>query len=214
MNRIQLQKVWPAYLEKEKIAHSEIWNKQVEFKKGERIQIVAPSGSGKTSLIHFLYGLRKDYEGHILFDDKDVKKFSPEDQSAYRSNHVSVIFQDLRLFPDQTAAENIEIKRVLQPYHDKNRITEMTSLLGITNKMAQPGKTCSYGEQQRIALIRSLQQPFDFILMDEPFSHLDETNRKKAMSLVEEEAIKRGAGIILADLKPIEYFRAERTLHL
>ena len=68
--------------------------------------------------------------------------------------------------------------------------------------------------QQRIAIIRSLQQPFDFLLLDEPFSHLDESNRKKAMELMEEEADVRKASIILADLKAIEYFNADKTLHL
>jgi len=214
MTNITLEQVAPDFLEKEKIAHSEIWNKTVTIKKGERLQIVAPSGSGKSSLIHFLYGMRKDYHGNILFDGKPVKSFTPEDTAANRSSHLSIIFQDLRLFPEQTAHENIEIKRLLQPYHPQSKVNEMAAALGVSSKLKQLGKTCSYGEQQRIAIIRSLQQPFDFLLLDEPFSHLDENNRKKAMALIEEEATSRGAAIVLADLKPIEYFNSERTLHL
>ncbi len=80
--------------------------------------------------------------------------------------------------------------------------------------MEQSAGTCSYGEQQRIAIARALQQPFDFLLLDEPFSHLDEKNRSIAMKLMEEEATKRGAAIILADLMPIAYFKADRTLRL
>jgi putative ABC transport system ATP-binding protein len=90
----------------------------------------------------------------------------------------------------------------------------MAKRLGIKNKLHKLCKTCSYGEQQRIAIIRSLQQPFNFLLLDEPFSHLDESNREKAMELMEEEAGLRNAAIILADLKAIEYFKASRTLHL
>ena len=90
----------------------------------------------------------------------------------------------------------------------------MAERLGIANKLNKLCKTCSYGEQQRIAIIRSLQQPFNVLLLDEPFSHLDENNRKIAMTLIEEEAAERNAGIILADLKPIEYFNAGKTLHL
>ena len=214
MTNITLEQVSPDFLEKEKIAHSEIWNKRVSIQKGERLQIVAPSGSGKSSLIHFLYGMRKDYHGNILFDGKPVKNFTAEDTAANRSDHISIIFQDLRLFPEQTANENIEIKRLLQPYHPQSKVIEMAEALGVSSKLKQLGKTCSYGEQQRIAIIRSLQQPFDFLLLDEPFSHLDENNRHKAMKLIEDEAGKRGAAIILADLKPIEYFNSERTLHL
>ena len=97
--------------------------------------------------------------------------------------------------------ENIEIKRILNPYHPAAEIEEMAEKLGIQNKLDQPAKTCSYGEQQRIAIIRALMQPFDFLLLDEPYSHLDEANRKKAMELIYEECEKRNAAMIFADLK-------------
>ena len=103
---------------------------------------------------------------------------------------------------------------MLNPFHPESRIAEMASQLGIGNKLNKLVKTCSYGEQQRIAIIRALQQPFDFLLMDEPFSHLDENNRKIAAALIEEEAAKRNAGVILADLKRVEYFNADEVLHL
>lgn len=90
----------------------------------------------------------------------------------------------------------------------------MAKRLGIESKLTKPCKTCSYGEQQRIAIIRSLQQPFDFLLMDEPFSHLDENNRQIAMELIEEECTARKASIVLADLKQIEYFKADKIIYL
>ena len=212
--QIKLQQVAPTFIEQEKITRSQIWNKDVVFSKAEKIQIVAPSGSGKTSLVHFLYGLRKDYSGNIAYDDKSIMGFDAENFSVYRRQHFSVVFQDLRLFGEQTVSQNLEVKRELAPYHNSSKITEMTTRLGIGNKLNKLCKTCSYGEQQRIAIIRALQQPFDFLLLDEPFSHLDENNRKIAMQLIEEEADTRKATIILADLKPIEYFNAGVTLHL
>jgi ABC-type lipoprotein export system ATPase subunit len=211
---IKIENVIPRFLEKEKVERSGIWNNNIELKKGEKIQIIAPSGSGKTSLIHFLYGLRRDYNGNISIDKKNIALFSSEDYSEVRSKHLSIIFQDLRLFPEHTVLKNIDIKRTLIPFHSQNRIAEMASKLGIENKLGKPVKTCSYGEQQRIAIIRALQQPFDFLLMDEPFSHLDENNRKIATLLIEEEAKKRNAGIILADLRRVEYFNADQVLHL
>jgi putative ABC transport system ATP-binding protein len=214
MTSINLDNVIPDFLEKEKIEQSEIWGKTISIKKGQKLQIVSPSGSGKTSLIHFMYGLRKDYSGKILFDEKNIHNFFAEDFAAYRSNNISIIFQDLRIFPEHTAQENIDIKRVLQPFDAALSVPEMAAHLNISTKLKQFGKTCSYGEQQRIAIIRSLQQPFDFLLLDEPFSHLDECNRQKAMKLIEAEAAKRNAAIILADLKPIEYFNADSILHL
>jgi ABC-type lipoprotein export system ATPase subunit len=212
--QIKLQQVKPDFLEEEKITRSQIWNQLVEFANKEHVQIVAPSGSGKTSLIHFLYGLRKDYVGSITYDANNIAGFDAEAFAIYRQQHISIVFQDLRLFPEQTVQQNLEIKRLLQPFHTASRIEEMAKRLGIGNKLGKLCKTCSYGEQQRIAIIRSLQQPFDFLLLDEPFSHLDENNRKIAMTLIEEEAAERNASIILADLKPIEYFNAAKTLYL
>lgn len=211
---ISLNKVQPSYLEKEKIERSQIWNEQLQISKGERIQIVAPSGSGKTSFIHFLYGLRNDFNGNISIDGKLVKNFSAEDFAVIRSSVCSIIFQDLRLFPDHTVFENINIKRVLNPFHGEERIKEMAARLGIENKLSKLARTCSYGEQQRVAIIRALQQPFDFILMDEPYSNLDENNRMIAMELIEEEAKKRNAAIVLADLKRLEFYKADRIIYL
>jgi putative ABC transport system ATP-binding protein len=212
--QIQLQKVAPVFIEEEKIIRSAIWNQSITFNSGERIEIVAPSGSGKTSLVHFLYGMRKDYGGQILYDTVDIAGFDAEQFSSYRQMRISIVFQDMRLFTDQTVLQNLEIKRQLNPWHTESRIEEMARRLGIENKLNKLCRTCSYGEQQRVAIIRSLQQPFDFLLLDEPFSHLDDNNRKKAMDLFEEEAQARKAAIILADLKPIEFFKAERTLYL
>jgi putative ABC transport system ATP-binding protein len=211
---IQFEKVEPVFLEKEKIGRSEVWNHSIHFQTGEKIQIVAPSGSGKTSFIHFIYGLRKDYSGNILFNNKNLKGFSVLDFAGLRSKEISVIFQDLRLFPTHSVWDNIEIKRQLHPFHGKERIKEMAERLGIGKKLDKPCNTCSYGEQQRIAIIRALQQPFGLLLMDEPFSHLDENNRSIAMQLINEEADKRNAAVILADLKVVSQFSPDKTLYL
>ena len=212
--QIALQHLSPVFLEKEKIEQSELWNKDLLFNMGEKIQLVAPSGSGKTSFIHFLYGLRNDYTGIIVFDDKNIKHFTAEETAACRCNKLSIVFQDLRLFAEHSAAENISIKKILNPYPAALSVDEMATRLGLTSKLNQAANICSYGEQQRIAIIRALQQPFDFLILDEPFSHLDEANSQKAMLLIEEEARKRNAGIILADLSEVTFFKADRLLRL
>lgn len=212
--QISLQQVVPVFFETGKADGSQLWNQTLSFNKGENIHIIAPSGSGKTSFIHFLYGLRKDYTGKILYDNNDIKNFDAEKFSTWRQQYISIIFQDLRLFTEQTVWQNLEIKRLLLPYHKESRVAAMAKRLGIESKLEKLCNTCSYGEQQRIAIIRALQQPFDFLLLDEPFSHLDETNRQKAMQLMEEEAAERNATIILTDLRRIDYFKAERILYL
>lgn len=211
--QITIKQLAPTFLEKEKIRRSEIWNKDISFNKGEKIQLIAPSGSGKTSFVHFLYGMRKDYTGAVLISGQEISKMNPEQTAAMRSGQMSIVFQDLRLFIDHSASENISIKRALNPFGE-DRMNEMAERLGIASKLKQAAGICSYGERQRIAIIRALQQPFDFIVLDEPFSHLDEANSKKALALIEEEAAKRNAGIILADLEAVPFYQADKTFHL
>ncbi len=212
--QITLQKVKPVFLEKDKTTASQLWGQEVVFNSNENVHIIAPSGSGKTSLIHFLYGLRNDYSGKILYSNDDISGFNAEKFAVWRQQHISIVFQDLRLFTEQTVFENIEIKRLLLPYHSENKITAMAKRLGIESKLGKQCSTCSYGEQQRIAIIRALQQPFDFLLLDEPFSHLDEGNQKIAMELIQEEATDRKASIIFVDLKKIGYFIAAGVLYV
>ncbi len=212
--QIKLQEILPDYIEKENISKSQVWGENLVIEKGEHLHIVAPSGRGKTSLMHFIYGLRKDYTGIISYDNTDIKKLSLESFSSFRQKKVSIIFQDLRLFPEQTVKENINLKRLLDPYHEAGAVDDMASRLGIFSKLNNLAKTCSYGEQQRIAIIRSLMQPFDFLLLDEPYSHLDDANRKKAMELIYEECEKRGAAMVFADLKMIEFLKGEKIIYL
>jgi putative ABC transport system ATP-binding protein len=212
--QIALQKIAPSFFSKENYTNSEVWGNSVIFNKGENVHIVAPSGSGKTSLIHFLYGLRNDYTGNILYNNENIRTFDAEKFSLWRKQHISIVFQDMRLFTEQTVIQNLEIKRLLSPYHNENKIVSMAEQLGIESKLEKLCSTCSYGEQQRIAIIRSLLQPFDFLLLDEPFSHLDDANTKKAMVLIEEEAAARNAAIILNDLRKIDHLKTERILYL
>ena len=211
---IQLLQVLPEYFEEDRKERSEVWGKDLQFKKGEYIKIVAPSGSGKSSLVHFLYGMRREYVGNILYGDKNIRELSVEDFAKYRKDNFSIVFQDLRLFPEQTVRQNIELKRQLNPFHPPEKIDDMAGRLGIKSKLSSKCRICSYGEQQRVAIIRSLMQPFDFLLLDEPFSHLDDNNSQKAMQLMLEEVKARNASIIFADLERIDFFPYTRIFHL
>ena len=195
--------------------HSDIWNKSLSFTVGDWVKIKAPSGTGKTTFIHSLYSIRTDYEGSITWNNKDLKNYNTTELATLRQQEVSIVFQDLRLFPQLTAKENIEINRVLQePYCNKEVIDTMADLLGISHIMQQKAAICSYGEQQRIAIIRALVQPFKWLLMDEPFSHLDEANTLKAAKLIAEECTKRNAGFILTDLEDDNHFDYSRKTSL
>ncbi len=180
---------------------SDVWNNTLALEQGAFIKIKAPSGTGKTTLVHILYKLRNDFEGAVQIDNTSLSAINDDQLAALRQQHISIIFQDLRLFPNLTARENIELKRVLQtPFYEAGVIDSMAEALGVSHVMEQKAGLCSYGEQQRIAIIRALIQPFSWLIMDEPFSHLDLVNTQKAAALIEAECRKRNAGFIITDL--------------
>lgn len=214
--KIELKNVIPLPLrEKPSIQTSEVWNRELTFQTGEWIKIMAPSGTGKTTLVHSLYGLRSDHSGSIYWQERDIKKMDAETLASMRQSLISIVFQDLRLFPSLSAWENIELKRTLQqPYHSTERIQEMAVQLGVEHILEQKAGICSYGEQQRIAIIRALSQPFEWLMMDEPFSHLDKNNAEKAAALIAAECTQRKAGLLITDLHPDNYFPYTRTCSL
>lgn len=213
---ISLHEVVPIPL-KEKILKqvSDIWNRSIAFTSGEWVKIKAPSGSGKTTFIHSLYKLRTDYTGSIKWDDQAIVNINTEELAVFRQQKISIVFQDLRLFPNLTAFENIELNRVLQtPYCGTEKIMEMAIALGVDHVLHQSAALCSYGEQQRVAIIRALVQPFEWLIMDEPFSHLDKPNAQKAAKLIADACKERKAGILVTDLHDDHYFDYSKALVL
>jgi putative ABC transport system ATP-binding protein len=195
---------------------SDIWNRTVAFSNADWVKVKAPSGSGKTTLVHILWNLRKDFSGTVQYNQQYTSQLSAEDLAIIRQQHLSVIFQDLRLFGQLTALENIELKRqmVRKPYCDLQRVKQMAEALGVASILQQPAATCSYGEQQRIAIIRALVQPFELLIMDEPFSHLDNANAQRAADLISAECTQRGAGLLVTDLEEDHLFAYNKHLHL
>ncbi|WP_343667413.1 ATP-binding cassette domain-containing protein [Chitinophaga sp.] len=201
--QLQLENLVPIPL-RDKILQrtSEIWNQAVTFTPGTFVKIKAPSGTGKTTLVHYLYNIRNDYTGRVLVDGQSWDAYKKEQIARMRQQQVSVVFQDLRIFDQLTAQENIELKRVMlpNPFCTAEKVAEMAARLSVSHILSQSGKTLSYGERQRIAIIRALVQPFEWLIMDEPFSHLDDANAQKAAELIAEECHARKAGFILTDL--------------
>jgi len=182
------------------ISNSDIWLTNMEFKKNEMYQIVAPSGTGKTSLLHFLFGIRKDYDGEICFDSISLSSYSFNDWDVLRKQSVSILFQGLRLFPELDIWENIHIKNKLTGYKSKEQIQTLLERLGLENHIHKQAGILSFGQQQRVALVRALCQPYEFLLLDEPFSHLDADNASIAMKIIEEEVQSQKAGLLITSL--------------
>ena len=200
METIRFRSVLPMVFEHQPDVESEVWNQDVSFEKGRLYLLEADSGKGKSTLCSYVVGFRHDYKGSVLFDDRDVASFSTSDWVRMRLSHVSHLFQELRLFPELTAMENVEIKNNLTGFKSRKEIEEWFERVGIADKMESRVGLMSFGQQQRVAMIRALVQPFDFILVDEPISHLDDANSSVMADLLMEEARRQGAGVITTSI--------------
>ena len=200
MKSIHLDNTLPNVFLQRTDIESDIWRQQVTLEKGKTYLVEASSGTGKSSLCSFIIGYRKDFDGKILFDGRDSRKLTTSDWTKLRQSHISMLFQELRLFPELTAMENIEIKNSLTGFKTKGEIEQWFEALGIADKMQSPVRLLSFGQQQRVAMIRALVQPFDFLLADEPISHLDDENSKVMADIMTEEARRQGAGIVITSI--------------
>ena len=200
MNLITLQNTLPEVFAGKDYIDSDVWHKDVELERGHFYLIEAASGTGKSSLCSYVYGYRNDYQGIICFDDNNIRNLNVKQWVELRKKSLSMLFQDLRLFTELTAMENVLLKNSLAGFKKKKDIKDLFYELGIGDKMDTPVGKMSFGQQQRVALIRAFCQPFDFLFLDEPVSHLDEVNAKNMARILTEEAMRQGAGVVVTSI--------------
>ncbi|UKN02663.1 ATP-binding cassette domain-containing protein [Paracrocinitomix mangrovi] len=212
--QISFQNVLPTPLAEYQHGSESVWNNSFELTFPKKILLNASSGKGKSTFVNTLYGVRKDYSGSITLDGNYIANLTLDEWINLRRDKISVVFQDLQLFPELTVWENLQLKNELTNHKSEAEIELMLEQLGIGNKKNQLCKTLSLGQQQRVAIIRSLLQKFEVLLMDEPFSHLDEENARIALSLINEEADKNQGGYILTTLGSHHGFQYDQELKL
>lgn len=200
MNTIKFDNVLPHVFAGAEQLNSDIWNNDAAFDKGHLYLVEADSGRGKSTFCSYILGYRRDFTGHVTFDNTPVGDLKVKDWTDIRSRHISYLFQELRLFPELTAYENVDIKNKLTGFKQKAEILSWFEMLGIADKTDAKVGHMSFGQQQRVAMIRALVQPFDFILADEPISHLDDNNSRLMAELMMGEARKQGAGVIVTSI--------------
>ena len=200
MNLITLQNTLPEVFAGKDYIDSDVWHKDVELERGHFYLIEAASGTGKSSLCSYVYGYRNDYQGIICFDDNNIRNLNVKQWVELRKKSLSMLFQDLRLFTELTAMENVLLKNSLTGFKKKKDIKDLIYELGIGDKMNVAVGKMSFGQQQRVALIRALCQPFDFLFLDEPVSHLDEVNAKNMARIITDEASRQGAGVVVTSI--------------
>lgn len=193
---------------------SEVWGTDLLFEKGKSYLIKAASGRGKSSLYSYIYGLRDDFHGTIFLDEKPSSSYSVAQWDEIRQNSLGVLFQDLRLFGELTAVENVMVKADLTRYCDRKKAVSMLSELGLSDRLDRPVRLLSFGQQQRVAFVRMICQHADFWLLDEPVSHLDQDNAAVMAQMLQHEAAHSGAGILVTTIGHDLPFNYDKVLML
>ena len=207
---IELNNLKPTYMSDAEISASDIYlQKGVIFEKGKKYLIKANSGRGKTSLLNFIYGSNANFNGIINYN-----KFSNDNTFDYRKSKISYVFQDFKLFSELTVFENIQLKNSLTNYKSVDEIYKLIERVSLGFKKDNLVKNLSLGQKQRVAILRALCQPFEFLLLDEPFSHLDKDNILIITELVNREVQKQNASLIMTSLVEINLFDFDKMLNL
>ena len=173
-------------------------NINYEFEKGKTYAIKGKSGSGKTTLLSLISGLEKNYEGEILYKNKSLSKMNLDN---YRSQNVGIVFQSYNLLPHLTALENIILSMDISKVKvddKKKKAIELMEQVGLSCNMANRRiLKLSGGEQQRIAIARSLSYNPEIILADEPTGNLDHDTENDILKIFNDLAHKQNKCVII-----------------
>ncbi|MDU7411624.1 MAG: ABC transporter ATP-binding protein [Anaerococcus sp.] len=171
----------------------------LDLLEGEFLGIMGVSGSGKTTLLNMISGVVEATNGQIIFDGKNLNKFSRKDLEKYRGNEVTNIFQDYRLIENMTALENIEVPFIIHNKEiDMENIEKLAKKLDVYDCLNKYPKELSGGQKQRIAAIRAISINPKIILADEPTSALDTKNSRKFLKVLKNVNECSNISIIMA----------------
>ena len=178
-----------------------LWQHLVEIQQGDHVNIYAPSGSGKSSLFQLLLGSRIPHSGRLSYCDKSLKDMSIESLSAYRSKDISFVAQDLRLFESLSVRQNISLSS-FNKEDSKGFITDKALIdFKLEDKQNKKLSELSQGEKQRVAILRALAKEHKCLILDEPFSHLDDALTNVIWSTIKDSCIANNRTLILLSLE-------------
>ncbi|MBK8393749.1 MAG: ABC transporter ATP-binding protein [Leptospiraceae bacterium] len=172
----------------------------VELPLGKLVTLMGPSGSGKSTLMHILSGIDKPEEGSVFLDEEEVSAFSEDKITQYRRNKIGIIFQFFNLMPYLSSVENVSLPLYLAGKGKKEShelAKESLSLVGLSDRLTHKPYELSGGEQQRVAIARSIVNRPEIIFADEPTGNLDTENSNRIMELLIHLQKERGFTIVM-----------------
>ena len=204
MNRLDVMDVEKVFHEPDRSKLQILSQITLSIYEKELIIVKGPSGSGKTTLLNILAGLIRPTKGSVYFNGIDISQLNLKQLATYRLNHIGYLFQHWNLFPFLDARENIEIPARLQGLTHSSRIKkieELSTSLGIYNRLNNRPDEMSGGQKQRVALARALINDPSFLLADEPTSNVDAQTRTNIVDILQERR-ENGLGLLIATHDP------------
>ncbi len=204
MNRLDVMDVEKVFHEPDRSKLQILSQITLSIYEKELIIVKGPSGSGKTTLLNILAGLIRPTTGSVYFNGIDISQLNLKQLAIYRLNHIGYLFQHWNLFPFLDARENIEIPARLQGLTHSSRIKkieELSTSLGIYNRLNNRPDEMSGGQKQRVALARALINNPSFLLADEPTSNVDTQTRTNIVNVLQEKR-ENGLGLLIATHDP------------
>ncbi len=213
---IALKDVWKIYKMGE-VEVSALKGVSLIVNQGDFLAITGSSGSGKSTMMNLVGCLDLPTKGSIFLDSRDISRLNESDLAQIRGKKIGFIFQQFNLINNLSALENVMLPLEFQDMPTetaKKRATELLNIVDLGDRMYHLPSQLSGGEQQRVAIARSLSNNPDVILADEPTGNLDTKSGSDVISLLEELWKKEGKTIIMVthDLKLAE--RAKRKIQL
>jgi len=170
----------------------------LKINSNESVAIVGKSGSGKTSLIMLIAGLERPNSGKIIFEGEDISQYSEDRLADIRKRKIGIVFQSFYLIPNYTALENVSLVLEINKVPDaKKKSMELLEQFGLKDRINHFPSQLSGGEQQRVAIARSIVLNPKLILADEPSGNLDSENSKLIMSLLFKYCKQNGSSLVL-----------------
>lgn len=176
----------------------------LKINSGEKLAVVGKSGSGKTSLIMLMAGLEQPTSGEIIFDQQPISTFNEDELADIRKKKIGIVFQSFYLIPNYTALENVSLILEINGIdNSKQKAEELLIQFGLKDRLHHFPTQLSGGEQQRVAIARSMAVKPKLILADEPTGNLDSENSQMISNLLFEYANKNQSSFVLVthDLK-------------
>jgi len=187
----------------------------VDVPPGEFLSVMGPSGCGKSTLLHVIGGLASPTRGRVLLDGNDLSALSDAERTRLRRHKVGFVFQRFNLLPTLSARDNIALAQHIHgDGFDPHRFDVVTTMLGLSGRLAHKPSELSGGEQQRVAIARAIINEPKIVLADEPTGNLDSKSSDNVLAMLRQLNQDLGQTIVMITHNPDAAAFGHRVIHM